>query len=32
MKEVIYLLYCEDDGTIRYGTQAGKIENCAKKM
>lgn len=32
MKEVIYLLYCEDDGTIWYGTQAGKIENCAKKM
>jgi len=31
MKEVIYLLYCEDDGTIWYGTQAGKIENCAKK-
>ena len=22
---------CEDDGTIWYGTQAGKVENCAKK-
>lgn len=22
---------CEDDGTIWYGTQVGKIENCAKK-
>lgn len=32
MKEVIHLLYCEDDGTIWYGTQAGKVENCAKKM
>lgn len=23
---------CEDDGTIWYGTQAGKVENCAKKI
>ena len=23
---------CEDDGTIWYGTQVGKVENCAKKM
>lgn len=23
---------CEDDGTIWYGTQVGKVENCAKKI
>lgn len=24
-------IICEDDGTIWYGTQAGKVENCTKK-
>ena len=23
---------CEDDGTIWYGTQAGKVKNCAKNV
>lgn len=30
MLDIVYLVFCVDDGTLWYGTQSGSIEKCAR--